>query len=501
MSKCDISISFDREDRTYSGGESVTGRVKIQLHQDVSSSGIKLTHQWRTHGRGNVGVGPKQAIELAPAGPLVAGETLDLPFSLLAPKHPVTYHGYLINIDHYVGVEIIVPWSFNPKAEEEYILKGGTPPDQFVGSRSEVISLATKPAKMGLVLSLIVWPLAIVFLVMFSAVAIFLLPIILIVAIFFWLRRRAIAARLGEVTLSMPHVIVAPGTDWTFRLQFQPRKQFAINGIFLTLLGKETATSGSGTQATTSVHNVLEKKITVRAPEILDAGVPVDQNFALAFPDTTAYSFEESDNKIEWTAQIRIDIPYFPDWTKTQKLQVVPAEFLKNLAHAPTTTADSAQRIDLDSPQATPVRSTQPVVPQSNDFLEEQLEFVGEPSDLPPATLDELVARIASVPRHGTARATVVESVIDEIFDATLTVDRVNSTIAVVSSMSGYEDGKTIIGIIQGTQQSVEVITPRAFNDQIDDLRRGDTWQPQICIVGWDNLYNRIKARQIDERG
>ena len=67
MSKCDLRIEFDRKDRRYSGGETVTGRVYIRVNESVKSNGITLTHQWRTHGRGNVTSGPKERLSWKPS--------------------------------------------------------------------------------------------------------------------------------------------------------------------------------------------------------------------------------------------------------------------------------------------------------------------------------------------------------------------------------------------------------------------------------------------------
>lgn len=525
MSKCEISLRFNREDRTYAGGELVTGRAVIRVNEDVTCKGITLTHQWKTHGRGNTATGPKETIELAPAGPLSAGETLDLPFSLTAATHPLTYHGNLINVDHYLSVEVNVPWAFNPKVQEEYILRAGAPPAEFSGTRGAVIFLAAKSQKLGPVGTVMVLALLAMFLIMLSIFALFLLPIILIVAGFFWMRRRALASRLGEVQLTMPHVVVAPGEDWPLRIQFHPRKQFRFNGIFLTLIGKEAATSGSGTKSTTHTHKVLEHKVEIRSADMLEADVAVDESFSLVFPDTSAYSLEAPDNKIDWTAEVRIDIPRFPDWKKTQTLQVVPVEFIQNLS-ATAATAPDADDVAAGSPvlnqweapglreAAAPDPATPLPLPAMNRA--ESLPAVNraetqddtDDRDVPvpaernvPQDLLELAAQIAAVSRHGHARTDIMASVLGETFDATIVVDRVNSSLGVTTSHPGYEYGKTIIGTIEGTEQSIQVMTPKSLNDDVDDLRRGDTWPLQICIEGWDSLFSRINARQLDESG
>jgi len=501
MSKCDISIQFDREDRTYTGGERVTGTVVLHVNEDVTCKGITLTHLWKTHGRGNIDTGPKETIELAPAGPLTTGETLNLPFSLTSATHPVTYHGHLINVDHYVCVEVNVPWSFNPKAQEDYILLAGEPPAQFSGPRSAVISLAAPPQKAGLIATIIIWILVAVVVTLIAAFAICLLPAVLIVIGAVWLRRRALASRLGEVQLTIPHVVVAPAEDWRLRIQFQPRKQFRINGIFLTLIGKESAKSGSGTSATTSTHKVVEHKAVIRPGDMLEAGEPVDETFSMEFPETSAYSFEATDNKIDWTAEVRIDIPLFPDWSKTQPLQVVPMAFLTNMSDLPATATGSVSSPYAASPPAIPVAAApfKPARnrPESRDDTD-QRDATSSP-DRAPQDLLELAAQIRAVNRHGNARGDIVASVLGATFDATIIVDRINSSMGLIASQPGYEGGKTVIGAIQGTDQSIQVLTPKSLNDDVDDLRRGDVWPLMICVDGWDSLYNRINARQIEE--
>lgn len=496
MSKCDISIRFDREDRTYAGGEPITGRAVITVNNDVSCNGITLAHHWRTHGRGNASFGPKETVELAPSGPLVAGEKLELPFSLTAPTHPVTYHGNLINIDHYVVVEVNIPWASNPKVEEEYLLRAGEPPAQFVGSRIALISLAPQPQKTGPVGIVIACVLLLIFMIPLAMFAICLVPIALIVVGIVWMIRRALVSRLGDVQLTIPRVIVAPGEDWNLRIRFQPRKQFHINGIFLTLSGKESAKSGSGTQSTTHSHDVHVQKLVIRPAGILEAGIPIDESFSLPFPATTAYSFEETDNKVHWNAEIRIDIPKFPDWTTNQPLQVVPIEFLKKLTDGGATQSQVAvlqlktldETIPISQPESV---SNPPQLPGSMMEPYGGLQMVSPPTDL-----GELATRIAAVSRHGHGRADVIASVLGTVFDANIIVDRVNSSMGVTTIQPGYEDGKTVVGTIQGTDQSIQVMTPKSLNDDVGNLRRGSEWQVPITILGWDSLFDRINACQ-----
>lgn len=496
MSKCDIRIEFDKKDRTYSGGEAITGRVHIRVNEAVTSNGISLWHQWRTHGRGNVTSGPKGKTEIEAGRSYSPGEEHELPFSIAASTHPVTYHGTLINVDHYVSVKMDVPWAFNPKAEEEYLLKPGEPPEGFAGRRDAPIMLQQTTAVSLVVGKVILFIFLAVILAVVGAFATCLLPIILIVAGFFWFRSKALKNRLGEVQLSIPRIVVAPGEQWTARLQFQPRKLFRINGISLTLLGRELATSGSGTDSTTHMHTIMEQKSAVRSNEVLTAGELVSEEFTFAFPATDAYSLELSDNKVQWTAEVRIDIPAFPDWSKSQPLQVVPATFLRNVTDTPTPKSSTDDTIPFSPAPVSFLPPKQAVAPSESEWIDDTAN--AESCDMA-SGLPGLVASLNAAPRHGGERGDIVANAAGQNLDATIVVDRVTSLMGSMTSDPRYEYGKSVTGTIHGTNQAIQVMTPESRNDTIDDLRRGDVWQTQIAITDFDSLYNRINARQVDE--
>jgi len=139
--KCDVRIVFDRNDRTWRGGEPVSGKVIVTVNQETKSNGIRLTHTWKTHGRGNTDSGPRETVVLQEAGLLSPGQKLKFSFSFAAPLFPLTYHGHLIHIDHYVSADVDVSWAKNPTAEEDYIVLPGLVPPQFTGARDTVVSL------------------------------------------------------------------------------------------------------------------------------------------------------------------------------------------------------------------------------------------------------------------------------------------------------------------------------------------------------------------------
>ncbi len=51
MSKCDLSVVFDRTDRTYVGGEEVSGTVHVEVNQDVECNRILVEQFWQKRSR------------------------------------------------------------------------------------------------------------------------------------------------------------------------------------------------------------------------------------------------------------------------------------------------------------------------------------------------------------------------------------------------------------------------------------------------------------------
>jgi hypothetical protein len=512
MSKCQIDIQFDRPDRTYRGGETVQGTVRISVQENVNSKGIKLIHRWKTHGRGNADTGPEESIPLAGPQLLTAGEQLEIPFAVTAATHPVSYRGHLIYIDHYIRVEVDVPWARNPSADEEYILTPGAPPPQMTGQRDSRISFKVEPAaSMGWIGYLILGTLGVVLLAVIAAFAFFLLPVILAVAAFFWIRHQALSARLGKVDVSMPHLVVAPGEAWPVSIRFTARKSFLVNSITLKLEAQESAASGSGTQKTTHTHKLLSESHVIREGGPLAAGEVVDEKLTIRFPDTEAFSFDASDNKIKWNAEIRIDIPRFPDWSKSEDLQVVPAEFFNRLGTFLGPSHGSA----LPQPQlpispavamagamgqrdVNDVIDTREEYDDSSAFDDDTRDVHSGPPLTIPSNIEELVAQLDAVGRNSNKQPDIIANAVDTIFEVSIVIDRIVSSIGSLDVDEQHANGKSVVGTIQGTRQAIQVLTTEDHNTELEGFRRGDVWQTEIALIGWDTLYNRINAEQVD---
>lgn len=480
MPKCDIAIQFDRSDRTYSGGDVISGEVVVSVNTDINCNGIVLTHYWGTHGRGNKDTGTKHEIPLCDSQPLQAGEELRLRFEFQSELWPLTYHGEYINVDHYVHVAVDVPWAIDPKHAEEFIVLAGQRPTQFSGDRSEVVEMKVKTssdAAMSLTVKLIVGVVVFALLAVLITFAVFLLPVMLVGGLFYWLRKRAIKGRVGEVNVRTPVLVVSPGEDWPCELSFTPQKTFRINEVSARLLVQESATSGSGTNSTTHRHTLFDDKQVILPAGQLMAGQPFSESLHIRLPETDAWSLDASDNKIEWTMDLRIDIPRFPDWSHKTTLQMIPSDFLNDVTeHWLNTTGtqipfdDSGEPSAVDDPEASP-------------------------STLP---LFELVSSINNADRYGNERSKVVVAAAGRTFDVAIIVDRVSTTLGFSGNTSeAHRHGRTVLGTIAGTEQEVQLFTRQHNNAPVDAVARDEVWESQATVDKWDSLYNRLVMLEV----
>lgn len=341
MSKCDLAIEFDRSDRTYRPGETVSGKVTVQVNAKCQCNGLKVARLWHTHGRGNRDEGGKVE-EVVFSGEWWPGEVHSYPFSFEVPAHPVTYRGNLVNVDHYVAVRADIPWALDPKAEEEFLLLASEESvaqasQQGSGAQQAAASFNAMGAACGLIFGgiffcagLIPLIIGLVGLAQGELAAVMAIPfggVFMLVGggIAFMGVRKVLAERkLGQVEVEVTPRALNPGDTVEIALRFAPRTRVTLNGITATLKGGEVAVSGSGTNRTTHRHGFHDE-----AQQILSAmdvyseeGTTARGTFRI--PDDAAPSFWASDNRVEWTIELHVDIARWPDWTSSERLTVLP---------------------------------------------------------------------------------------------------------------------------------------------------------------------------------
>ncbi len=487
MSKVDIQIEFDRSDRDYRAGETVSGAVTILANQDVDCNGLVLEHFWQTHGKGNRDEGANHRYTLY-TGPWRAGETARYPFEFKAPNGPPTYRGNYLNIDHYVRVRADLPWAFDPKVQEEFLLAPSRRIDYEGVPESEQQQNAPRYFTKHFVIG------GVVFLLL-GVMCMFPFGIILIpLAMFcFWmaLRNSMLEKRLGDVQLQCGATHVTPGTTLPVRIQFTPRKAFRINGITASLTGHERCVSGSGTNTTTYTHKLHDETFQIAAAHELVPNARADFAFEVPIPETDAYSFKSSDNQIAWELNARIDIPKFPDWKRKEVLLVLPVA-------ESSAAAESEVQTGISPPARTPV--------DASTFEASPLEISTADANfakpVPPAaaksagpSLDEVCERIVQTSRYGDDRRRIIHELRDVVFDCEMDFDRIERT--VISDDVRFRDGRTITGRLAKSGLPVSVLVSDAKNEEVDRLMPGSRGRLRCKLAEWDTLFDRAKLHYV----
>ena len=532
MSKCDLGIVFDRTERQYRGGEEVTGTVHVQVNEDVECNGIVVEHFWQTHGRGNTATGPKQTSVLY-KGRLQAGQSLSYPFRFTAPNGPPTYHGRYLNVDHYVHLRVDIPWAIDPRAKEEYVLLPGSARygnlPRLAGGRAgakKVVSGCGVPVGVAMVLGGF----------FFLPFGIVLIPLGLVV-LFFALRKVIAEKKIGKVKLSYGSSTVAPGGRLPVRLAFTPNQSSRLNRVTAELVGSERCVSGSGTNRTTHTHKFHERTFMLVSECEVTAGRPIQVEGAVPIPETSAYSFHARDNDVLWELEVRVDIPFWPDWIEKRPVLVrpptedevvevtvveepsarapIPVPVFPGVEEAPPVfqppQAEQAPPTrPTDQPEPSPPERPEPLA--APEPVEERPATEPTPAETPPpeAPVEEqpapvaeatdpalvgIVGRIAAADRYSRDREQIIEENVERPFDCEIEITKTERTYSYTPDHR-FRKGRTVTGKLRGTDCEVAVQLIASRNEEIDALQPATLLHATCKPLKWNTIYDRLEMRE-----
>ncbi len=344
MSKCDLKIVLDRPDRVYQVGEMVTGHLDVVVNADCTCNGLKISRYWQTHGRGNRASGGQDE-EILFTGQWRPGQTDRYPFEFEVPAGPLTYHGHYLNVDWYLHATADIPWAFDPKTTEEFIVEKGDADelgDHPLGDRLASHPMQAMASTMGLACGLAFGAFFLVPGCIFSVVMTILSisegqPMMLIgagmglvfalvgiVLAFFALRNTIAQRKLGPVTVTLEPDRVNAGQESRLHVHFSPKSAADLNGLTATLRGKEVVVSGSGTNRSTHSHIFHNEQYTLLESERVAAGEDVDRDVLIEVPGDAPASFAAPDNRLVWEVEVHVDIKSWPDFKSSQGVIVLP---------------------------------------------------------------------------------------------------------------------------------------------------------------------------------
>lgn len=527
MSKCDLSIVFDQPGRSYQYGDSLSGQVIVQCSGEVQCDGLELSTRWETHGQGNLDHGPERKWVLY-EGAWQSGQTYRYPFSFEVPAGPPTYRGRYLNIDHYVKARANIPWAFDPKASEEFIL---VPGGESWGERPPDLASEKLPGRTS---SAILAPLGVA---MIAFGTVFFCPLGVLIPVgagllFFALRQAIAEYKTGRVDLQWRTVETPPGGIFAMRLRITPQRRVQLNGVRAKLTAREECVRGSGTDKKTYTEPLFEHVTVAAEQQELEAGRTAEFDISLPVPKGEHYSFHASDNKLIWEAELRIDIPNWPDWVDKRTLCVrpgaaaAPSDHLEAAA-APLSGSTSVairRLLPASGPlEDRPELEPRPSIPQPPSLVPQEpaaifepghpdnsIQWAGQEESEPPGqpsgsglagdwpSLVVLFDELAPLERYSSERENIVQRHGADTYACEVVMDRVERTFSYSFDLDDrFRNGRTVLGKLAEGDHAVSVQMDARRNEQIDALRPGDVLRFECRPLKWNLVYNRLEACEV----
>jgi len=372
-----------------------------------------------------------------------------------------------------------------------------------------------------------------------------------LVVLFFALRKFIAEKKIGKVKLSYGSSTVTPGSRLPVRLAFTPNQSSRLNRITAELVGMERCVSGSGTNRSTHTHKFHERTFMLVSECEVTAGRPIQVEGAVPIPETGAYSFHARDNEVIWELEVRVDIPFWPDWTEKRPVIVRPpiedevvevtvveepsasapipvpvfpgvdepppvfqppqAELAPSAwgeDQPPPILAEQAEPFAAEAPEpvgeAAPPDAAEPFeeqpateptpeeAPEPEAPVEEQPAVSERPTD--PALVG-LVGRIASADRYSRDREQIIEENAERPFDCEIDITRAERTYSYTPDKR-FRQGRTVTGKLRGTDCEVAVQLIASRNEDVDALQPGSLLHATCKPLKWNTIYDRLEMRE-----
>ena len=461
MAKCDLTIELDQPNAMHRGGGTITGVVRVDVDRDIHCNGLELTSGWRTHGRGNV-ASEKAAVITVFEGDWQAGQKPEYRFELPIAGWPPSYHGHLLNIDHYIDARARISWSFDPKASVPFLVRP-TDPNAAVAAPSNVIELKGIWAGVAATGCGIFF---VVFLFMVFSIGPFAL-VFLIAPLFggaFWFFRFFLPKwLLGEIVCDLEQTEVAPGDQVSGKLSIRPRRNVSINGIELKLEAREQVVSGSGSNRTTHKHVLFDQSYSLQDASTLTAATQHEFPLLVNVPADAPYSISLSDNSLVWAANLRVDIPRWPDWVKSLPMKVLP----------------TTQQLEAGFDESLQVSSSGP-----------ELAVAAEPAGI---SFAETVGHVWDVRDDRESLETLIDAVSGLTFDIEAIAER-RLLYSGDDDPHVYKDGYAVWAHYPDPELQMVLYVPHDLADEFEQM--GDAvFRGRGTIVGWDRLHERLQIK------
>lgn len=318
-------------------GQTVRGRVTVEVLEDVEFREAQVRFIWHTEGKGNRVAGEGGTETLARGGSWLAGTSHGFSFEITAPWGPLSYGGKILKVlwalearldrsllkpDVVEGIPVLLQGAPDPehaslgpvpqeKGRLEAVKKGRVGTWVTVGSIFLIIGIFYGAAR-G-------WEL--------QAPGKVTVLLLLGGGLFITLRGfwgRLGRGKLGEPTVHLSTTELRRGEEIRFSVSIRPEQRTELRSLEVALECEERVVHGHGQYQSHHKRTVFEQRLTLAQDLVIEPHRGLKKKGTLTLPLNAFPSFGAPHNQLIWWLHFRGDIVGWPDWKEPVLLTVWP---------------------------------------------------------------------------------------------------------------------------------------------------------------------------------
>ncbi len=337
MCPCQIRIVITEPQSHYFRGQTIRGKVLVDVSKPTTVSGLDLETFWTSSGEGS------NDKAISPKGCLFRGEMAvghhEFDFSFILNEPVYSYYGELFTIRWYVRASADIRWSVNPIDQQEFIY---TPVNEYaqhsIANEADfqlVPALAKLPkpvvwagmaavgvgslswlAGSGLAISWLAQTNNLMLLAGVGAGTVY-------AANFLGKSHDNLSDRYIErLFVNMDRSICSPGESFIAGIELELAKTCKPKLCQFELSCVEVAQQTIGTRQITTEHITYLDTKTLRLPTTLQKNKKYNLDTSFTIPAGAAQTFHAKNNRIEWRIELCIAINRFIKWQEEGVIEV-----------------------------------------------------------------------------------------------------------------------------------------------------------------------------------
>jgi hypothetical protein len=356
MSGIALCITLDKPDKTYKGGETIAGQVRVIATEDTRAAALALVLYCKGYSEKKTRVGGPDIVTMERVkeetnlfkGPWRPGEYI-YPFSFTAPLAPRTYKGHVFDVTWHIGTKMRTSREEDKdvKAEEQFILLTRKRASQDQQEKSATAVVRRESARnllgcFGLSLTLFLVGLVIAWRYspfaetagnvegefFFGGIIPMLLGLLLIFGVTF---QALVNRRIKKVEVKLGSGQAKPGEKIPCSITFEANIPFKIEKISAILTVEEIVDfrSPSRKPGQFRKHSLHESRQELPlAVKQVPVKIPCYVQGEVVIPEGIPYSIDLMDKgegmALTWGIEFIIEMKWWPDWRHYETINMQP---------------------------------------------------------------------------------------------------------------------------------------------------------------------------------